>query len=164
MRRGLLIAAAAALLTATVAAQPNGVFGPHRFDTSSHAAAQLASPVKLTAHLPRLALALADGRPARTPRIVLGVQVTRPVVALTFDLDMTPAMATQVSAGVSWFNQDALSYLQAQHIHATMFMTGMWAELYPGFARQIAHDPNFEIGNHSSRIRLFICPVINLVR
>jgi peptidoglycan/xylan/chitin deacetylase (PgdA/CDA1 family) len=161
MRRGLLIAAAAVLLTATVAARPNGVFGAHRVDASRHTA-QLESPVRLTAHLPQLALALADARPPRTPRIVLGVQVTRPVVALTFDLDMTPAMATQVSAGVSWFNQDALSYLQAKHIHATMFMTGMWAELYPGFAREIAHDPNFEIGNHSFSHPAFHLPCYQL--
>jgi peptidoglycan-N-acetylglucosamine deacetylase len=161
MRRRLLVVAAAGLLTATVAARPNGVFGWQRLDTARHAAPQLEPQARLTAHLPRVAFALADG-PPRIPRIVLGAQVTRPVVALTFDLDMTPAMAAQVNAGISWFNSDALTYLQSQHVHATMFMTGMWAELYPGVARQIALDPDFEIGNHSYSHPAFHLPCYQL--
>jgi peptidoglycan/xylan/chitin deacetylase (PgdA/CDA1 family) len=81
---------------------------------------------------------------------------------LTFDLDMTPEMASQVDAGASWFNADALGYLLAQHVHATMFMTGMWAEMYPAVARQIAASPGLEIGNHSFSHPAFHLPCYQL--
>ena len=94
--------------------------------------------------------------------MVVRVRTARPLVALTFDLDMTPEMASQVTAGVSWFNGDALDYLLAQHVHATMFMTGMWAEMYPAVARQIATTPGFEIGNHSFSHPAFHLPCYQL--
>lgn len=85
------------------------------------------------------------------PRLVLGAKTSQPVVALTFDLDMTPDMAAQWRNGAvpTWINRDALSVLRATGAHATLFMTGMWAELYPELARSLAIDPNFEIANHS---------------
>jgi len=88
---------------------------------------------------------------ARPPRIIYGVRVTRPVVALTFDLDMSPWMVAELRAGrvKSWVNQEALTLLQQSGIHATLFMTGMWAEVNPELARRLAASPQFEIGNHS---------------
>jgi peptidoglycan-N-acetylglucosamine deacetylase len=83
------------------------------------------------------------------PRVVLGVGTTSPLVALTFDLDMTPQMAAAARAGFRWVNTDATGYLESSHIHATLFMTGMWAEVYPSEARRLAANPNFEIENHS---------------
>jgi peptidoglycan/xylan/chitin deacetylase (PgdA/CDA1 family) len=95
-------------------------------------------------------------RPARDieahqPRIIYGALVTRPLVALTFDLDMSPAMVAQLRAGrvKPWVNQEALALLQQSGIHATLFMTGMWAEVNPELARRLAASPQFEIGNHS---------------
>ncbi len=89
--------------------------------------------------------------PPPVPRLVLGASTSQPVVALTFDLDMTPDMAVQWKNGAvrTWINQDALSVLRTTGTHATLFMTGMWAELYPQLARSLALDSNFEIANHS---------------
>ena len=39
--------------------------------------------------------------PGPVPRVVLGAQTTRLLVALTFDLDMTPGMAAAARAGLS---------------------------------------------------------------
>jgi peptidoglycan/xylan/chitin deacetylase (PgdA/CDA1 family) len=96
--------------------------------------------------------------PPAVPRVVLGVSTAQRLVAMTFDLDMTPSMAAQVKAGTSWFNADAVAYLRAQHVRATLFMTGMWAEIYPTIARQLAQDPDFEIGNHSYSHPAFHAP------
>jgi hypothetical protein len=87
--------------------------------------------------------------PSPMPRVVLGARTTRPLVALTFDLDMTQDMAVAARAGFRWINSDATSYLESTNVHATLFMTGMWAEVYPAEARRLAANPNFEIGNHS---------------
>ncbi|MEA2669325.1 MAG: hypothetical protein QOJ33_2259 [Chloroflexota bacterium] len=102
------------------------------------------------------------GEPAPVPRVVLGAQTTRPTVALTFDLDMTPDMAAAARAGFQWINTDATSYLESTNVHATLFMTGMWAEVYPAEARRLAGNPNFEIGNHSYSHPAFHSPCYRL--
>ena len=100
--------------------------------------------------------------PPPVPRVVLGAKTTDRLVALTFDLDMTPGMAAQVKTGASWFNARAVAYLRSQHVHATLFITGMWAEVYPAIARQLAQDPDFEIGNHSYSHPAFHAPCYRL--
>ena len=96
------------------------------------------------------------------PRVVMGAATTSRVVALTFDLDMNGQMAAAARAGAVWINKDALAYLEARNIHATIFMTGMWAEVYPGLAREIATNPNFEIGDHSYSHPAFHIPCYRL--
>jgi peptidoglycan/xylan/chitin deacetylase (PgdA/CDA1 family) len=96
------------------------------------------------------------------PRVVMGAATTSQVVALTFDLDMDAQMAAAARAGAVWINKDALSYLEAHQIHATIFMTGMWAEIYPGIARELATNPNFEIGDHSYSHPAFHTPCYRL--
>jgi len=102
------------------------------------------------------------GGPSVAPRIVLGAQTTRPLVALTFDLDMTPDMAAAARAGFKWINTDGTSYLESMNVHATLFMAGMWAEVYPVEARRLAANPNFEIGNHSYSHPAFHSPCYRL--
>jgi len=87
--------------------------------------------------------------PPAIPRVVLGAATNSQVVALTFDLDMDEQMAAAARGGAVWINGDALTYLESRKLHATLFMTGMWAEVYPALAREIASNPNFEIGDHS---------------
>ncbi|HET9847508.1 MAG TPA: polysaccharide deacetylase family protein, partial [Candidatus Dormibacteraeota bacterium] len=99
---------------------------------------------------------------ASPPRVVLKARTSQRLIALTFDLDMTPSMVDQVRAGTSWFNADAVAYLRAQQVHATFFMTGLWAEIYPSMARQLAQDPTFEIGNHSYSHPAFHLPCYRL--
>jgi len=100
--------------------------------------------------------------PPPVPRVVLAARTSEPLVALTFDLDMTPQMSAMARAGTLWINTDAIGYLRAKKIHATLFMTGMWAELYPAIARQLAADPDFEIGNHSYSHPAFHAPCYQL--
>ena len=50
---------------------------------------------------------------------------------LVYGLDMTPEMAAAARAGFKWINTDGTSYLESMNVHATLFMAGMWAEVYP---------------------------------
>jgi peptidoglycan/xylan/chitin deacetylase (PgdA/CDA1 family) len=102
------------------------------------------------------------GKIAPDPRIILGAAATSQLVALTFDLDMNAQMAAAARAGAVWINKDAVSYLETHSIHATLFMTGMWAEVYPALARQLASNPNFEIGDHSYSHPAFHTPCYRL--
>ncbi len=98
------------------------------------------------------------------PRLVLAAQTVRPLIALTFDLDMTPLMAAELRAGIvrSWVNLQALGYLETNQVHATLFMTGLWAEVYPDLARRLATEPQFEIANHSYTHAAFRLPCYRL--
>jgi len=96
------------------------------------------------------------------PRVVLGVTTTSKLVALTFDLDMDAQMAAAARAGAVWLNKDALAYLESRKLHATLFMTGMWADVYPALAREIASNVNFEIGDHSYSHPAFHTPCYRL--
>ncbi len=102
------------------------------------------------------------GELAPPPRVVLGATTTNLVVALTFDLDMNAGMAAAARGGTVWINKDALSYLETHNVRATLFMTGMWAEVYPALARELATNPNFEIGDHSYSHPAFHTPCYRL--
>ncbi len=73
-------------------------------------------------------------------------------VALTFDADMTPAMYNLLQKGIikSLYNEPVKQTLDREQVKATIFLTGLWAKAYPKQAYEIAHDPLFEIGNHST--------------
>ena len=156
MRRGLLLVIPALILAALAAAgRPVGPpIGPPSVAT-------LAVDLDTVPDLPRRA-APAVASPPPAPRIVLAARTSQPLVALTFDLDMNPQMAAVARAGAVWVNTDAIHYLQANKIHATLFMTGMWAEMYPPVARRLAADPDFEIGNHSYSHPAFHAPCYRL--
>lgn len=72
-------------------------------------------------------------------------------VALTFDADMTPAMAALFKKKVvkSWYNLPIKNTLDKEHVKATVFLGGLWSTIYPKEAWDLAHDPLIEIGNHS---------------
>ncbi len=72
-------------------------------------------------------------------------------IALTFDADMTLWMKEQVLTGAvkSYYNQQLIDYLDKSQTKATLFLTGMWIELYPDAATHLADDPLFELGSHS---------------
>ena len=95
-------------------------------------------------------------------RIILGAATTNKVVALTFDFDMNAQMAAAAHAGAVWVNKDALAYLESRKVHATIFMTGLWAEVYPTLAHELASNPNFEIGDHSYSHPAFHTPCYRL--
>src|ERR1700694_3628678 len=105
---------------------------------------------------------LASGQTTAVPRVVLGASTSRKLVALTFDLDMNAGMAAAARSGAVWINRDALAYLESHKIHATVFMTGMWAEVNPALARERAATPNLEIGDHSYSHPAFHTPCYRL--
>lgn len=72
-------------------------------------------------------------------------------IALTFDADMTPYMIKELDKGLvkSWYNREIVDILRENKIPATIFFSGLWVETYPEIVKELAHDPLFEIGNHS---------------
>lgn len=72
-------------------------------------------------------------------------------VALTFDADMTPDMLSRLQNGQvpEQFNREVIRRLRKTKTPATLFITGMWAKLYPKQVKKLARDPLFEIGNHT---------------
>lgn len=97
------------------------------------------------------------------PRVIDHGPRRRPMVALTFDADMSPAMAREVAAGrATFFDRRILRRLRLTGTPATIFMTGLWAQVHPEAAASIAHDPLFEIGNHSWRHLAFSTPCYGL--
>jgi peptidoglycan/xylan/chitin deacetylase (PgdA/CDA1 family) len=87
-----------------------------------------------------------------------------PRVALTFDADMTPGMLSQLRAGQvkSWYNREVRDILDAEGVHATVFMTGLWAQAYPEVARSMAEDPLLEIASHTYDHAAFRTPCYGL--
>lgn len=72
-------------------------------------------------------------------------------IALTFDADMTPYMRDMLTSGQvqSYYNEQVIDVLNQTKTKATLFLTGMWIELYPDVAKQLAANSLFELGNHS---------------
>lgn len=85
-------------------------------------------------------------------------------VALTFDADLTPAMAKElkIQKVKTYFNQPVLDILLKEKIEATIFLTGLWTKQYPAVAKTIAANPQFEIGNHSYSHPAFQTPCFGL--
>jgi peptidoglycan/xylan/chitin deacetylase (PgdA/CDA1 family) len=69
---------------------------------------------------------------------------------LTFDADMTPGMLKRLRAGevALFYDPGIIAFLHENHVPATIFVTGLFAETYPGFVAALARDPLFAIGNH----------------
>ncbi len=72
-------------------------------------------------------------------------------IALTFDADMTPRMIEELHAGLvsSWYDQSITATLKHEQVPATIFTTGLWAEVYPHELKTLSQSPLFEIENHS---------------
>lgn len=75
----------------------------------------------------------------------------KPLVALTFDADMTPEMLILLKSGVakSWYDARIKETLDKNNTRATVFLGGLWTKTYPNEAKALASDPLIEIGNHS---------------
>jgi peptidoglycan-N-acetylglucosamine deacetylase len=78
-------------------------------------------------------------------------------VALTFDADMTGFMRSLVISGEvkSYYDKPLVDYLIETKTKATLFLAGMWIELYPDEAKELGVNPLFELGNHSYSHRSF---------
>jgi peptidoglycan/xylan/chitin deacetylase (PgdA/CDA1 family) len=87
---------------------------------------------------PALALVfLAAGPVAVAPANISQVSGVGPYFALTFDAHVEAQGAA-----------DLLALLRERHVHATIFVTGRFAQTFPEILRQAAEDGH-EIGNHT---------------
>ncbi len=79
------------------------------------------------------------------------VQTDEKVVALTFDADMFYGTRQLLLSGKwqSLYDDRIIAELELKKIPATIFVTGLWAEVYSKELERIAANPLFEIGNHS---------------
>lgn len=72
-------------------------------------------------------------------------------VALTFDAEMTDYMKAQYQSGKvkSSYDKRIIDTLNQTQTKATLFLTGMWIELYPQVTKELASNTLFEVGSHS---------------
>lgn len=84
-------------------------------------------------------------------KIITNGSRKKKMIALTFDADMNQDMKTDLNRGniKSYYNKEVIDLLRKYKIKATLFMTGMWTDVYPRESRELANDPLFEIENHS---------------
>ncbi|MDT0468307.1 polysaccharide deacetylase family protein [Streptomyces gibsoniae] len=86
--------------------------------------------------------------PGLTP-VFMNARTQKKTVALTFDADMTADDGPRAAHGEHFDNPALIEALRELKVPATLFMTGRWADQYPGEARDIGGDPLFEVANHS---------------
>ena len=88
---------------------------------------------------------------ASNPEVITHGSRERKLIALTFDADMNPYMKRLHDEGKvkSWYNKDVITALEETQTPATLFLTGMWIEMYPKVTKELAANPLFELANHS---------------
>lgn len=72
-------------------------------------------------------------------------------IAITFDAEMTEGMRSALKSGKtkSLYEKRIIDVLNQTQTKATLFLTGMWIELYPNETKEFSKNPLFEIGSHS---------------
>ncbi len=72
-------------------------------------------------------------------------------IAITFDAEMTDGMRANVISGrvKSSYDKRIIDILNQTQTKATLFLTGMWIELYPDVTKEFSNNPLFELGSHS---------------
>jgi peptidoglycan-N-acetylglucosamine deacetylase len=108
-------------------------------------------PARRRAHLRHPPPSRATAPPRASAALVEHGPRTRRWIALTFDADMTPGMLARLRSGAqrSWYDARIVRELHATRTPATVFLTGLWTTAYPHVVRRLAHDPLFELENHS---------------
>lgn len=89
--------------------------------------------------------------PVQTQGIITHGPRDKKLIALTFDADMTPGMKRELENGevATYYDAEVIRILNDTQTQATFFLTGMWIEIYPDETKQMAHNPLFELSNHS---------------
>lgn len=72
-------------------------------------------------------------------------------IALTFDAEMTDRMKAALVSGKvkSSYDKRIVDILNQTKTKATLFLTGLWIELYPDVTKELSNNPLFELGSHS---------------
>jgi len=88
------------------------------------------------------------------------------MVALTFDADMTEGMAQSLKSGAvqSLYDRRLIEQLRKSNTPATLFLSGMWTEVYPKETRELANDSLFELGSHSYAHKAFTNNCFSLLK
>jgi peptidoglycan-N-acetylglucosamine deacetylase len=118
---------------------------------------QALSPLAIKEHLSSQNVSLHDGENTipssvhHTKTVVFHGSRERKQIALTFDADMTPGMKELLHSGQvkSYYDKKLFDILTQTETPATIFVTGMWIETYPGVSKQLVENPFIELGNHS---------------
>jgi len=102
--------------------------------------------------------------PPAVPPVFYNGPRDRPMVALTFDSNLTDAMIQELSSGkvASFANVAVIDELDQLQVPATIFLAGKWIERYPDLTRRLAADPLFELGSHSYAHEAFHQPCYGL--
>jgi peptidoglycan/xylan/chitin deacetylase (PgdA/CDA1 family) len=85
-------------------------------------------------------------------------------VYLTFDADMTPGMKARLEKKKvsAWYDQALIDGLRKEGVPATIFATGIFAEVYPDLLRELSADGRFSIQNHTYDHSAFAWPCFGL--
>jgi peptidoglycan/xylan/chitin deacetylase (PgdA/CDA1 family) len=85
------------------------------------------------------------------PEVVFHGPRERPLVALTFDSNLTDSMIRELDMHrvASFANTGAVDELDRLRVPATLFLSGKWMERYPEITVRLAADPLFELASHS---------------
>lgn len=96
-------------------------------------------------------IALAFSPHVESPEVLFHGDRSKNKIALTFDADMTPAMAQMLKKAkvASWYNRQVIDILEKSHTKATLFLTGMWIEEYQHDTEELAQNELFELASHS---------------
>ncbi len=72
-------------------------------------------------------------------------------IALTFDAEMTDGMKASLVSGKtkSSYDKRIIDTLNQTGTKATLFLTGLWIEIYPEATKELSNNPLFELGSHS---------------
>ncbi len=102
--------------------------------------------------------------PAYPAGVISRGPADRRAVALTFDADMTPYMSSLAAQGrlPAADGAPVLDVLGRFDVRATLFLTGLWADLYPERVRALAANPRYELANHSYAHGAFRFPCYGL--
>ncbi|HEY6318688.1 MAG TPA: polysaccharide deacetylase family protein [Acidimicrobiia bacterium] len=102
--------------------------------------------------------------PPPVPPVFYNGPRDRPLVALTFDSNLTDAMIQELNSGkvASFANVGVIDELDQLQVPATIVLAGKWMERYPDLTRRLAADPLFELGSHSYAHEAFHQPCYGL--
>lgn len=72
-------------------------------------------------------------------------------IALTFDAEMTDGMKADLVSGrvKSSYDKRIIDVLNQTQTKATLFLTGLWIEIYPDVTKELSKNPLIELGSHS---------------
>ena len=154
-----------ALLAAVVIAAALIVESPWRADTHVSAPTVAADPAGSASRSPDGGAATDSSLPTAPAGLIINHgRRDLPMVALTFDSNLTASMISELDRHTvaSFDNSAVIDELQSLDVPATFFLAGLWMERYPDEVRRLAADSRFELASHSYSHRAFVAHCFGL--